>query len=443
MKAMKALLQPKAKIRGGAHVPHFKETAEGQTVRMPAPSTVLLPMRQHIGAFCAPTVKVGETVKMGQVIGDSENFVSVPIHAPISGKVKSITPFLISRGQTVDAILIENDGEEAHFEDLAPPSLNNRDDFLKAVRQSGLVGIGGAGFPTHVKLAFKEEVDTLVINAAECEPYITSDYREMMENHAHVLQGILRVMEHVSIPNCVIGIEKNKPEAIKLLVKEIEAQGIQDRVQVVELPAHYPHGAEKQLVYICTGRIVPVGALPSAVGAVVLNVSSISILNYYFDTGIPLVRKRVTVAGKAIKTPQNVFAPIGTSIEEIAEFCGGYGETPEKIIMGGPMMGVAQFDAKAPIIKQTNALLFMSQAETFAPGESPCIRCGRCVDACPMGLMPTYIERYANLGDGAMLKKLSVSACMECGSCAFTCPAKRPLVQYLKQGKEIERGVGK
>ena len=438
---MKALQKPLAKIRGGAHVPHFKETAEGESLRMPSPNTVLIPMRQHIGAFCKPTVKVGDEVLMGQVIGDIDAHVAAPIHAPISGKVKQIMPYLLTRGVTVDAVLIENDGTDTLHPDVTPPVINNKADFLKAVRQSGLVGIGGAGFPTHVKLNVRDDVniDTLVINGAECEPYITSDYREIIENHHHVLEGIQRVMKYVEIPQCLIGIEDNKPKAIELLAKEIEALGLEDSIKVVPLPSFYPHGAEKQLIYALSGRKVPVGKLPSDVGMVVLNISSVSVLNYYLDTGIPLIRKRITIAGKAVKSPANVFVPVGTLIEEVADFCGGYTEEPTKILMGGPMMGVAQFDAKAPVLKQNNALLFLTKEETFAPREEPCIRCGRCVSSCPMNLMPTEMERASKLGDAKLLNKLSIQACMECGSCAFACPSRRPLGQYLRYAKLVEK----
>jgi len=303
------------------------------------------------------------------------------------------------------------------------------------------VGIGGGGFPTHVKLTFKEgvNIDTLVINGAECEPYITTDYREIMENADHVINGIRRVMEYTAIPKCLIGIEGNKPKAIALLAEKIVALGLEDSITVVELPSHYPYGAEKMLIYAVTGRVVPLGGLPHDIGVVMMNISGISVLNYYLDTGMPLIRKRVTVAGGSIAKPGNVFVAIGTSVQEVVDFCGGYTTEPEKIVMGGPMMGASQYDGSYPIRKQHNSILCMTKEETFAPIDEPCIRCGRCVEACPMNLMPTKIERYARLEDAAMLKKLNAAGCMECGSCAFACPARRPLVQYLRQGKQVER----
>ena len=441
---MQGIQKPAAKIKGGAHVPHFKETAEGGSVRMPAPPMVVLPLQQHIGAPCTPRVKVGDRVYVGQVIADTEAFVAAPIHATVSGKVKAKQPYLLANGITVDALQIENDGEGTLWPEISVPTIENRIDFLHAVRQSGMVGIGGAGFPLHGKLTLKENVtvDTLIINGAECEPFITTDYREMMENSAHVLVGIERIMEYVGIQNCLIGIEANKPKAITLMSKAIVARGMEQVVRVVELPNLYPHGAEKMLIRVLTGRKVPLGGLPSDVGAIVLNISSVSILNYYLDTGIPLVRKRITVAGAAILWPQNLFVPIGTSVQEVIDFCGGFIQEPEKIVLGGPMMGLSLYNTTGPLMKQNNAILCLTKEEAYSPENAACIRCGRCVSACPMHLMPTFIERYGKLGNTAMLKKLGVMGCMECGSCAFACPAKRPLVQYLRHGKLLMRKVG-
>ena len=436
---MGVIKKPKAKIRGGAHVPHHKDTAEGESVRMQAPARIVLPMRQHIGVYCKPVVTVGEQVKVGQVVGDDDALLVAPIHSPISGTVRAIEPYLLARGTTVDAVIIDNDGDDALHPEIQAPKIENLEDFLLAVRQSGLVGIGGAGFPTHVKLATKDEIEILLINAAECEPYITSDYREIMENHHHVLEGIRRVMQYRNIPKCIIGIECNKPKAIALLAREIKAKQMEAQVTIVELPAHYPHGAEKQLIYAATGRIVPLGALPSSVHVMMLNVSSVSVLNYYLDTGIPLVRKRMTVAGAAIKHPQNVFVPIGATIEDVVQVCGGFTQAVEKIIMGGPMMGVAQYDLKTPVFKQNNALLCFGEEENFKPKENPCIRCGRCVSVCPMRLLPTELELAGRKGDIQTLKRLGMLGCMECGSCAYACPAHRPLVQYLKQAKQVVR----
>ena len=420
------------KIRGGVDVPHLKNTADSESVKMTAPSVIILLMRQHIGVPCLPTVKIGDKVSVGQVVGNTDNFVSAPIHSTVSGTVEDVK---------TDAIYIESDGRNILYSEIKSPDIKNRESFLQAVRQSGIVGMGGAGFPAHVKLTLKQgvKVDTLIINGAECEPYITADYREIMENYAGILSGIEWVMEYIGIDNCIIGIEGNKPKAITLLTDEIIGRSMQHRVNVVELPAHYPYGAEKMLIRAVTGRIVPLGNLPCDVGIIVLNISTISALNDYFDTGIPLVQKRITVAGGAIAKPQNVFVPIGTPIQDVVDFCGGYIEEPLKVIKGGPMMGVAQQDCSMPITKQDNAILCMTAKETYLPETEPCIRCGRCVQVCPMNLMPTLIERYANRNNAGTLGKLNVLSCMECGCCAYVCPARRPLVEYMRQGKQVAK----
>jgi len=429
-----------AKIRGGVNVPHFKETAESESVKMPPPAVVILPMQQHIGKPCHPVVNVGDKVSVGQMIGDSEAFISAPIHATVSGTVKAILPYSLAGGVEVDAIHIENDGKDTSHT-IKRPQIKNREGFLQAVRQSGIVGMGGAGFPAHAKLTLKDgvKVDTLVINGAECEPYITADYREIIENHTNVLAGVELVMKYIGIDNCVIGIENNKPKAIALLADEIVRQSMQKRISVMELPAKYPYGSEKMIVRAVTGRTIPLGGLPGDVGIAVLNISTVSALNYYLDTGMPLVYKRITVDGKAVANPQNVIVSIGTPIQDIINFCGGFTQEPEKIIKGGPMMGVVQQDRQTPIFKQDNAILCLTANETYRPKDRACIRCSRCVQACPMSLTPIKVERYVNRNNDKMLKKLCISGCMECGSCAYVCPAKRPLVQHMRQGKQIER----
>ena len=430
------------KIKGGASVPHDKITAEGGSVRMPASDLVVLPLQQHIGSPCVPRVKKGDQVYAGQVIADTDALIAAPIHATVSGTVKYIRPYLLASGEIVEAIVIENDGEYKLSPKLKPPIIEGLEDFLHAVRASGMVGIGGAGFPLHGKLrvSSNHSIDTLLINGAECEPYITTDYREMMENSHHLLEGIDRIMHYVGINECLIGIEKNKPKAIFLLKREIEEQGLEDRIKVVALPSHYPHGAEKMLIYTMTGRKVPVGGLPNDVGIIVLNVSSVSVLNYYFDTGIPLIRKRITVAGNAILWPQNLFVPIGTSIQCILDFCGNFIEEPEKIILGGPMMGLSLYSTQGPLMKQNNAILCLTKEETYSPKDDPCIRCGRCAMVCPMNLVPPLIETASKQNDQKGLIRLKVRACMECGSCSYACPARRPLLQFLRHGKKVAIG---
>lgn len=420
-------------FRRSADVPHFKNTAENTSVRMPAPSLIILPMQQHIGEPCKPVVKAGDKVAAGQLVGDSDAFISVPIHASVSGEVKAVLP---------DAVHIENDDKDTLHSEIKKPEINNREDFLRAVRQSGTVGLGGAGFPTHVKLTLKEGANPmLIINGAECEPYITADYREIMENCSSILSGIEQVVKWLEIGSCIIGIEDNKPKAIALLKNEIVARNMQCRVSVVELPARYPYGAEKILVRAVTGRTIPAGGLPGDVGAVVLNISTVSSLGHYFDTGVPLIQKRVTVAGGAVANPQNVLVPMGTPIRSVLDFCGGCVQEPEKIILGGPMMGVAQQDCEAPVTRQNNAILCLTVKETYPQQDQSCIRCGRCSQVCPMNLTPVHIERNANKGNAVALGKLGVSACMECGCCAFACPARRALVQSMLKGKQVQREI--
>lgn len=439
---MNKLVHAFAKFRGGVSVAHNKNTAEMATVDMPAPATVVIPMQEHIGAPCKPTVKAKDLVTIGQVIADSDAFVSAPIHAPISGKVKKIQSLLMSNGRTCESLLIENDGLDTYCPDLAPAQYSNKQEFLQAVRASGLVGIGGAGFPLHVKLANdtdKNPVDTLIINGAECEPYITSDYRESLEHPEQVIGGVKIVMEQLGIKQGIIGMESNKPKGIQTLLDVLDQDSSKPNIEIMELPTRYPQGAEKMLIYAACGREVPAGKLPADVGCIVMNITTVSLLQHYLTTGIPLIQKRVTVDGDAIANPQNIMARIGTSIEEIVEFSGGFAGEPRKIILGGPMMGVSQFSTDLPITKQTNAILAFNQESAVLPEESPCIRCGRCVEACPMHLMPVQIERSAKIKDYDMLKKLNVQSCMECGCCSFSCPSGRRLVQYMKQAKALDR----
>lgn len=435
---MNNVIQPARKIKGGAKAPHFKRTAEMESVVMPAPEMVVIPMQQHIGAPCKPTVKAGDNVLVGQVIGDTDAFVSAPIHSSISGKVKSIGSILLSNGKKCDAIYIENDGKGEFFREIRPVEIKSKADLLAAARASGIVGIGGAGFPTHVKLAIKDDmnVDTLIINGAECEPYITSDYRESIESPERIIAGMEMVMKQLNISRGIVGIESNKPQGIAAIKKCLEQNTSVD-IDIIELPAMYPHGAEKMLIYAATGRQVPMGGLPSDIGCIVMNITSVSVLYHYISTGKPLFRKRLTVDGGAIKEPKNVFAPIGTRISDIVEFCGGFKGEPTKLLLGGPMMGISQYDLEMPITKQNNAIIALTEKETFVTLEQPCIRCGRCLCVCPMSLMPVTIERSAKIGDTAALKKLSVSNCMECGCCAFACPSMRPLTQYMKDAKNI------
>lgn len=445
-KAVKGgVLRAVKKVRGGVKVAHHKNTAELEVVRIPTPSKVVIPMQQHIGAPCEPVVKVGDEVAVGQLIGDSDKFISAPIHASVSGKVTAIGDIKMPNGSVSKAVTIESDGEMRLWEGIKPPKVETREDLIKAVRDSGLVGLGGAGFPTHVKLNFPPDknIDTLVVNAAECEPYITVDYRECMENSWDILSGVYALKELLGFKQVIIAAEDNKPEAFKVLGKIADHDAdIDDSVKLMVLESKYPQGAEKMMVQSATGRRVPPGKLPADVGCVVMNVASVAFISRYLKTGKPLVSRSLTVDGSAIAEPKNVRVPVGTDIGEIIDFCGGFKGEPCKILTGGPMMGLAIVGTDLPVLKQNNAILAFTADDAVLKPETDCIRCGRCVAACPMSLMPTNIVKAAKIKDVDALKRAGVTVCMECGSCAFACPAGKPLVQHMRLAKAILREEG-
>lgn len=417
----------------GAKVPHAKTTADQATVVMPLPSKILLPMQQHIGTPCEPVVKKGDAVQVGTLVGQAQGTVSANIYSSVSGTVTGVESYTTAAGTAVMAVAIEPDGQQTVDPSVKAPKVTNRQELLEAVRNSGLVGLGGAGFPTAVKLDSKKTLHTLLVNAAECEPYLTSDTREMLEHGDTIQKGIQAVMKHLGISKCIVGIENNKPQCIKAMEQIAAAL---PGVTVKVLPARYPQGAEKVLVKKLTGAEVPQGGLPADVGVVVMNVTTLSVLGSYLETGMPLVKKRVTVDGDAVASPKNVEVPIGTPAGQVLEFC-GLKEPVAKLISGGPMMGVSMPSLESPVIKQTNGLLALSQSAAQKPEMGPCIRCGRCIDACPMGLAPVQIAGAFNKKDDAALKKLCVDLCMLCGSCSYVCPAKRPVTQTMSLAKRF------
>lgn len=430
------------KTMKGAKIGHFKNTENCPSTAMPLPKEVCISMSQHMGPPCSPTVKKGDEVKVGTLIGDSTAFLSAPIHSSVSGKVTSITELVTANGMRTQAVMIETDGEQTVDENVKPPVIKNHEDFVKAIRASGLVGLGGAGFPTHIKLNPKNisEVDTLVVNAAECEPYITSDYRTIMERSDDVLAGIAAIKKYVGLSQVKIAVESNKPQAIELLRRLTQDDS---SIEVCSLKAIYPKGAEKVAVFETTGRIIKEGMLPSDAGVIVNNITSTAFVGQYLRTGMPLISKCLTVDGSAIKEPKNVIAPIGTHFSDVVAFCGGYSKTPKMLMMGGPMMGILLFDDAYPVLKNNNALLAFDESLSKREPEQPCIRCGRCMHACPYHLMPRQIEIASQNDDLEKLDKLKVMLCMECGSCSYVCPAKRDLTFSNKMAKQKLRAAAK
>ena len=421
----------------GVHLKHHKNTAKMAPERMPVPAMISIPMSMHIGAPAVPVVKMGDEVKVGQLIGEAAAGLSSPIYSGVSGKVKKIDEMIVSSGAKIKTVIIESDGQQTVSETVVPPMVTTREEFLEAIKKSGIVGLGGAGFPTSVKLSGDvSKIDTIVVNGAECEPYITSDTRTMLDDSDAVADGIALLMKYLEVTRCVIGIEKNKPECIAEMKSATSAM---EGVTVKALPALYPQGGEKVLVYHAIGRVIGEGKLPLDSGVVVINCTTLACLSKYIRTGMPLVEKCVTVDGSAVANPKNVIVPIGTSVTDLINHCGGFSEQPRKILYGGPMMGVALSEATMPILKQTNAILAFGEKEATPAKVTPCIKCGKCVEHCPFGLAPVEISKAYKANDGATLEKLKVNLCMECGCCSYVCPAKRNLVQRNKMAKGMLR----
>lgn len=418
-------------------IPHNKNTAESVPQRMPVPQTVVIPMSMHIGAAAKPTVKIGDTVKVGQKIAEAVGMLSSPIYSSVSGKVKKIDEVLLSNGTTSAAVVIESDGEQQLYDGIAPQKIDTFEDFINATAQSGVVGLGGAGFPLHVKLNVKDisKLEYIIINCAECEGYVTADTRTMLDKTDELFDGIEILRRFYGNKEFIIGVENNKSKCIKKLIP----YGNKNNVKIKVLPSSYPMGGEKVLVYNTTGRIIPEGKLPLDVGAIVLNCTTLTSLRDYIRYGIPLTHKTVTVDGPAIKEPKNVIVPIGTKIRDVVEFCGGYKNEPKKIIYGGTMMGIAVPDDDVPILKNTNAVLIFDKDEASSPEMTECINCGRCISHCPMDLMPNAISFAYDSKNTDRLSKLKVNLCMECGCCSYVCPAKRSLVQTNKLAKALLR----
>ena len=433
----------KRKFLGNLRVSHHKNTADMAPVRIPTPKEVLLPMDQHIGALATPVVKVGDQVLVGQLVAEASGAVSAPIHASVSGKVIKIEDLLRANGNTVPAIRIESDGEMTVCPDLTAPVITDLDSLLEATRKSGIVGLGGAGFPTAAKLeALKNgNIRTIILNGAECEPYITSDARTMLDDVDLVYEGI-QLLQAVatSVENVIIGIEKNKPDCIQAfedLTKD------NPTVRVASLRMLYPQGAEKVLIYNTTGITIHADQYPADAGIIVINVSTVAALARYVKTGMPLVERCITVDGSAITQPKNVIAPIGTPIEDIVNFAGGSTDTHCKVIVGGPMTGKAAYALSEPIVKTTNAITALTEKETLGKKMTSCIHCGKCVESCPYSLNPTAFAKALKADSVdermALLEAASVDLCMECGCCTYVCPAARPLAENIRVAKNSLR----
>lgn len=416
----------------GVRLDHHKNTEDCASRKLPLPELVRIPMSMHIGAPCTPVVKPRDTVQVGQKIGDTDAFMAVPIHSGVSGTVKAITTYRMSNGRTCPMVEIATDGQQTVCPDVKPPEVTDKASFLKAIRESGLVGMGGASFPTHVKLAPKQKVDTLAINAAECEPYITSDYRQMVEAPDEVLDGVLQVMRWLEIPKAVIGIEANKPEAIRILTEKAASH---PEIRVETLPTTYPQGAEKVLIYNTLGRIVGEGQLPADQGVIVMNVSSVAFVSRYLKTGMPLVERMLTVDGDVIGNPCNVVVPMGTPVRDVLAFAQCDLGRAKKLLYGGPMMGICIPDVADPILKANNAILAFEKILDTKP--SACIHCGRCLEACPLRLMPTEIAKAFRQKDSEALGAHKVTLCMNCGCCTYACPAKRPVAETNQLAKSF------
>mgnify|MGYP000600554547 FL=1 len=425
-------------FKGGVHPYDGKDLAKDQPIRRIKPKEILVyPLSQHIGAPASPIVAVGDTVLRGQKIAEAGGFVSAPVFASVSGTVKAIEPRHVATGDLVNSIIIENDGEmkETDFHGVEDVASLSKEQIIEKVKEAGVVGMGGAGFPTHVKLSPKEpdKIEFIIANCAECEPYLTADYRRMLENPEELIGGmkiVLRLFDHAK---GILGVEDNKPDCIQKL-KELTKD--EERIEVMPLKTKYPQGGERQLIYATTGRAINSKMLPADAGCIVDNVETLVAINHAVKEGKPVMDRIFTVTGDAVANPGNFEYCIGMSYAEILEEAGGFKEDPEKMISGGPMMGFAVFSLEIPTTKTSSSLLCFKKDDVSASEVTACINCGRCVSVCPEQIVPSRLAKMSQFHDSESFEKWNGMECIECGSCSYICPAKRPLAQYIKTMKK-------
>ena len=425
-------------FKGGVHPYDGQDLSKDKPILEVQPKgNLVYPLSQHIGAPAKPIVAVGDRVLVNQKIAEAGGFVSAPVYASVSGTVKAIEPKLVSTGSMVNSIIVENDGqyEEAEGLPVKPLEEMTREEKINIIKEAGIVGMGGAGFPTHVKLSPKEpeKIEYVIVNAAECEPYITADYRRMLENGDKLVAGLKISLSLFPNAKGIIGIEDNKMDCVKHLQ---ELTKDEPNIEVLALKTKYPQGAERQLIYATTGRAINSKMLPADAGCIVDNVETVISIYRAVAEGKPLTSRVVTITGQAITDPKNFLAPIGMNFNELIEAAGGYKSEPEKLISGGPMMGFAMYSTDCPVTKTSSALLAFTEDEVSRYAETACINCGRCVSVCPSRIVPSRLADYSQHGGPELFEKWEGLECIECGSCSFVCPAKRPLAQAIRSMKK-------